>query len=232
MPSRLAQAEIPNPAFSAKERRLVARLRTPEAVQRWLNTLPYNWEPRGPTARTFRGVVRTGKAHCLEAALTAATILEQRGYRPLLLDIESTDHLDHVLFLYQADDGRWGTVARSRCPGLNGRKPVFRNLPALVRSYVAPYIDETGRVKGYGVLDLRRLRGRWRLHQGNVRFVERALIDNSHRKLLTHEATFRKWKQRFDSWHKARGHPKHEWPVFADYPLRRTWSALPAKRRL
>ena len=42
------------------ERRLVQRLRTPLAVQRWLNALPYNTEKGGETLRTFRGVVREG----------------------------------------------------------------------------------------------------------------------------------------------------------------------------
>ena len=76
----------PSPEFTPAERRLIARLRTPEQVQRWLNRLPYNWERRGETLRTLRGVLRHGRAHCLEAALAAATILEQHGHPPLLLD--------------------------------------------------------------------------------------------------------------------------------------------------
>ncbi len=53
------------------ERRLVERLRTPLAVQRYLNALPYNTEPPPgrATLRSFRGVVRHHTAHCLEAAL-------------------------------------------------------------------------------------------------------------------------------------------------------------------
>ena len=76
------------------------RLRTPAAVQQWLNHLPYNTETGGETLRSFRGVVRTGRAHCLEAALSAATILEQHGYPPLVLSFESIDLLDHVIFVY------------------------------------------------------------------------------------------------------------------------------------
>ena len=51
--------------FTAAERRVIARLRTPAAVQHWLNHLPYNSEADGETLRSFRGVVRTGRAHCL-----------------------------------------------------------------------------------------------------------------------------------------------------------------------
>ncbi len=94
----LSPATTPPPrsAFTPAERRLVARLRTPAAVQQWLNELPYNTEVGGETLRTFRGVVQRGTAHCLEAALFAAVTLEQHGYPPLLLSFESVDRLDHV----------------------------------------------------------------------------------------------------------------------------------------
>ena len=143
-------------SFSGKERRLIDRLRTPSLVQRYLNALPYNTEPPPgrATLRSFRGVVRHHTAHCLEAALAAAVILEQHGYPPLVLSFESIDNLDHVLFVYQRR-GRWGSVARSRDPGLHGRKPVFRTARDLALSYVDPYIDFTGRITGYAVVDLR-----------------------------------------------------------------------------
>ena len=81
----------PDLLFTAAERQLIHRLRTPAAVQRWLNDLPYNSEPAGETMRGFRGVVRTRTAHCLEAALFAATTLEQHGYPPLVLGFESSE---------------------------------------------------------------------------------------------------------------------------------------------
>jgi hypothetical protein len=187
---------VPAPRFTRRERALVDRLRTPLEVQAWLNALPYNWERKGPTARTFRGVVARGTAHCFEAALSAACILEQHGFPPLLLDIES----------------------------VHGRKPVFRTLDALVRSYVAPFIDPTGRVKGYGVLDLRALpTGAWRLAAGNVPHVEQALRDLRHKRFPTPQADYRKWKARFDQWWEAEGRPDHRWPDF--YPGKRHWTA-------
>jgi hypothetical protein len=97
-------------------RRLIRRLRTPEAVQAWLERMPYNWERDGETLSTLPTVLRRGSAHCLEAALAAATILECHGHPPILLDLESVDLLDHVLLLFRRN-GRFGTVARSRDPG-------------------------------------------------------------------------------------------------------------------
>src|SRR5512140_3529510 len=159
----------PSLALTQRERRLIDRLRTPAAVQRWLNALPYNNEKDGDTMRTFRGVVRTGTAHCLEAALATAVILEQHGYPPLVLSFESIDELDHVIFVYQKR-GRWGSVARSRDPGLHGRKPVFATPRALALSYFDPYIDETGLVTGYAVVDVAREMGDydWRFADTNI----------------------------------------------------------------
>ena len=82
----------------------------PRQVQRFLRAFPYNWEK---DHQNLHGVVGSGRAHCLEAVLFAATVLEQHGYPALALDLESQDGLDHVLFIYQ-ENGRWGTVALSR----------------------------------------------------------------------------------------------------------------------
>jgi hypothetical protein len=217
---------VPAPRFTARERRLIARLRTPRAVQQYLNALPYNQEPGGrATLRTFRGVVREGCAHCLEAALFAAVVLEAHGYPPLLLSFESIDHLDHVIFVYQYR-GRWGSIARSRDPGLHGRKPVFATARALALSYFDPYVDFTGRVTGYAVVDLRKLMGdyEWRLAGTNVWKVERMLLDLPHRPIRSSDrrvnalrARYRKFRARF---------PGRK-PVF--YRTRHRWTPLPAE---
>ncbi len=169
--------------FTAKERALVERLRSPRAVQRWLRSLPYNWEKDGETLRSFRGVVRRGTAHCLEAALAAAVLLEQHGHPPLLMSFESVDKLDHVTCVFR-QDGLWGSIARSRDLGLHGRRPCFSSARRLAASYLDPYVDRTGRITGFAVADLRELNGYdWRLAEGNVWKVERWLIDYAHRPL-------------------------------------------------
>src|SRR5881398_2921193 len=69
----------PLEAFTAKERKLIQRLSTPRQVQRWLTSLPYNWERQGGTMRSFREVVRRNEAHCLEAAVAAAVLFQDHG---------------------------------------------------------------------------------------------------------------------------------------------------------
>jgi hypothetical protein len=183
--------------FTPLECKVIRALWSPGRVQAFLRALPYNWEKKGETLRTFRGVIREGEAHCLEAALTAAAILEQHGYPPLLLDLESQDQLDHVLFLFK-EGGLYGTVARSRDAGLHGRKPVFRTVRDLVLSYVDPYVDGSGRIVGYGVLNLTSLkRCDWRLSPRNVWAVERALIAMPHKKLATSDRRYERMLRQF-----------------------------------
>jgi hypothetical protein len=219
----------PRSAFTPRERRLIERLRTPAAVQRYLNALPYNSEPApaGATLRTFRGVVAHGAAHCLEAALTAAVILEQHGWPPLVLSFESIDALDHVIFVYRRR-GRWGAIARSRDPGLHGRKAVFATPRALALSYVDPYVDFTGRVTGYAVVNLARKMGdyEWRLAETNVWKVERVLLDFPHRPIASSDVRVNRLRARYRAFRTANPGRK---PIF--YRGRERWTELPPEWR-
>jgi hypothetical protein len=202
-------------------------LSTPAAVQRYLNALPYNQEPHGrATLRSFRGVVREGCAHCLEAALFAAVVLEQHGYPPLVLSFESIDQLDHVLFLYQRR-GRWGSIARSRDPGLHGRKPVFATPRALALSYADPYIDFTGRITGYAVVNLADAMGgyEWRLADTNVWKVERVLLDYPHRAIASSDRRVDALRARYRAFRALYGRK----PVY--YSGRDRWTPLPPEFR-
>ena len=169
--------------FTLAERRLIGRLRTPAAVQAYLNALPYNTEPGGATLRSFRGVVDVGTAHCFEAAMFACVVLEQHGYPPLVLSFESIDHLDHVLFVYR-HDGRWGSVARSRDPGLHGRKPVFRDAARAGADLRGRLRGLHGRRQGLRVADMREVEGcDWRFSPRNVWKAEQFLLDYPHHRI-------------------------------------------------
>ena len=220
---RITSPESRITSFSPQERRLIGRLTTPEAVQGFLNRLPYNQEPHGrATLRSFRGVVRHGCAHCLEAALFAAVVLEQHGYPPLLLSFESVDELDHVLFVFRRR-GRWGSIARSRDPGLHGRKPVFATPRALALSYFDPYIDNTGRVIGYAVVDVAAAMDDydWRLACTNVWKVERMLLVHPHRAIRSSDRRVDALRERYRRFRAAHGRK----PIY--YSRRDRWTELP-----
>jgi len=194
---------LPSPeAFTPKEWQLIQRLNTPAKVQRWLTSLPYNWERKGGTMRSFREVLEKNEAHCLEAAVAAAVILEQHGYPPLLLDLESIDLLDHVIFVFR-QHGRWGSIGRSRDIGLHGRKPLFRSLRQLVWSYFDPYIDMTGRIKGFGLTSLYDLGSYdWRFNRKNMHKIEDHLRAIPHRKLRSSDRRYDYWHERYQKYKK------------------------------
>ena len=194
------------------------KLNTPARVQRFLTRMPYNWERNGSTLRSFREMTKRNEVHCLEAAVGAAVILEQHGYPPLLLDLESQDLLDHVLFVFQ-DQGLWGSIARSRDVGLHGRHPVFRSLRDLVWSYFDPYVDFSGRIRGYGVANLYDLGNYdWRFSPRKMTKIEdylRAMphthlisSDRRYEKLLAH---YRRYKKRYPERSPRYYDNRHEW---------------------
>ena len=209
----------PRDVFTSEERRVIERNRTPVQVQRFLRGLPYNWERDGDTLRSFRQVVRLNTAHCLEAALVAAVILEQHRYPPLVISFESQDGIDHVIFVFR-HRGRWGSVARSRDAGLHGRKPVFRGIRDLVWSYFDPYVDFTGRVTGYQLVDLRALGSYdWRLSLTNMWKVENYLLEIPHRKLQSSDRRYHRLLERYRAY--RRKDPTG--PVVEIYDRRERW---------
>ncbi len=214
-------------SFTGAERALIARLNTPSKVQRWLNALRYNTETGGETLRSFRPVARLETAHCLEAALFAAVVMEQHGYPPLLMSLESQDWLDHVIFVYRHHTG-WGSIARSRDPGLHGRKPRYRSPRALARSYYDGYVDHTGRLKGFGLADLRTSLPDydWRLSSKNVWKVEQMLIDFPHKKIKTSNRRYRQLLRKYRQYRATHDDRK---PTY--YRGKDKWEPLPSDFR-
>src|ERR1044071_4002788 len=190
--------------FTAKEWKLVQRLNTPAKVQRYFSSLPYQWELNGSSVRSFREVVKAGEAHCLEVAVGAAVILEQHGYPPLLRDLESQALLDHVIFVFK-ENGRWGSIARSRDIGLHGRKAVFRSLRDLAWSYFDTYVDFSGRLKSYGLTSLYELgRYDWRFSsrkmskiEDHLRAIPHKPLHSSDKRYQTLLARYQQYKQRY-----------------------------------
>jgi hypothetical protein len=204
--------------FTAREWGLIQKLRTPKRVQRFLSSMPYNREREGGTLRSFREVVKRREAHCLEAALVATVILEQHGYPPLLLSLESQDKLDHVIFVFR-ENGLWGSVARSRDIGLHGRRPVFRNLRQLAWSYFDPYVDYSGRITGYGLGDLYELgKYDWRFSPKNIWKVENYLREIPHRRISSSD---RRYKQLLAQFKEFKQNYPEKSPVY--YKNRQLW---------
>ncbi len=175
---------------------------TPFAVQSFLRQMPYNQEAHGETIYSAETALRKNTCHCLEAVFIAAAILENHGYDPLILTLESVDHLDHVVYLFQKDK-KWGSIGRSRDPGLHGRAPAFSTIEALVRSYVEPYVDKTGRIQSYQVFHLDETQENWRTSPHHLWSVEKYL---NRQKCLPLKTSDKQYKH-FHELYLLRGNP-------------------------
>ena len=205
-------------SFTAAEWRLVQRLNTPVKVQRFFSSLSYNRETNGGTLRSFRELIKRNEAHCLEAALGAAVILEQHGYPPLLLDLESQDLLDHVVFVFK-ENGRWGSIARSRDIGLHGRKPIYRSVRDLAWSYFDTFVDLSGRLKGYALTSLYELGDYdWRFSPRRMLKIEEHLRALPHKRMHSSETRYQNLLEKYKKYKKR--YPDHS-PAY--YDSRSSW---------
>jgi hypothetical protein len=101
---------------------------------------------------------------------------------------------------------------------------MFATPRALALSYFDPYIDFTGRITAYAVVDLRATMGTydWRLAETNVWKVERMLLDYPHRPIASSDRKVARWRARYRTFRAE--HPGRK-PLF--YSGRDRWTELP-----
>ena len=170
-------------ALTPDERRLFRRLRSPGAIQDFLEMLPINFERDGETCKSPRRVLATGTAHCLEGAMLAAAALWFHGRPPLLLDLKARrgdfDHVVAPFFL----GGRWGAISKTNHAVLRWRDPVYASPRELAMSYFHEYFKDDGRktlVSHSGPFDLARRGAGWVTSTKNLWDVQYALDVAAH----------------------------------------------------
>jgi hypothetical protein len=181
--------------FDARERKILRRLTTPAAIQRFLDDeIAYNLEPGGDTCYSPRTVLRKGIAHCMEGAMLAAAALRNLGHPPLLVDLEAIRDTDHVLAVYRVRR-YWGAVAKSDYSGLRSREPVYKNIRELVMSYFEHYFNPAGEktLRAYSrPVNLRQFDQReWMTSEQDVWVVPNYLCEIKHTPLVD-KTTLRK----------------------------------------
>ena len=131
---------------------ILARLHTPQRIQRFLERVAVNHEIGGETTLSVQQVLLQRRAHCIEAAFVAACALWVHGERPLVmfLDCDPCD-CPHVVALFRSNDC-WGAISKSRGEGLSYRDPVYRNLRELAMSWFHEYLDDRGPANAARVL--------------------------------------------------------------------------------
>ena len=174
-------------SFTPRELRALRAFRSPQGIQRTLDTMPYHL---ASTAWSPRRVLRERTAHCLEGAIFAAAALRVLGYPPLLLDLEAVQDVDHVIAVFR-ERGHWGAIAKSNFSGVRYREPIHRTLRELAMSYFEGYInlrgDRTLRAfsRPVNLARFDRLHPGWMTSEGNLWWIPEYLVDAPHRPLLT-----------------------------------------------
>ena len=180
----------PTPAqigLTEEEGAVLRALRTPEDIQHFIVGLHANFEEEGDTLRSVRGVLRHRKAHCIEAAFTAACALWLQGLPPLLLDLTAKGDSDHVIAVFKRG-ATWGAISKSNHVWLRWRDPVYRSPRELVMSYFHEYTNkERKSLRSYSLpVDLRRFpTAMWVSNEDDCWEVGAALCDVKHFRILT-----------------------------------------------
>ncbi len=160
--------------WTSRERRILAALRTPAHIQRFLDELPYD---EGGGAVSPRVVMRKGKAQCYSGVLFACAALRELGYPPRLMWIDAVTDDGHCLALYQSGD-RWGSIAKSNYTTLRSREPVYPYV-ALGLSYFEGYFNRYGKrtMRSFTVpVELEKFEPRgWRFSERSLFYVDRAI---------------------------------------------------------
>jgi hypothetical protein len=125
--------------LSPKERKIFAKLNTPNKVQDFLDHLPINFEISGETNFSPVRVLSEMQAHCLEGAAFAAAVLAYHGQRPLLMDFQTGyDDEDHVVALFE-QNGFWGAISKTNHSVLRFRDAIYKSPRELAMSYAHEY---------------------------------------------------------------------------------------------
>ena len=165
--------------WTSKERRILARLRTPAHIQKFLDELPYDEKGGGVSPRV---VMRNGKAQCYSGVLFACAALRELGHRPRLMWIDAVSDDGHALALYEVG-GLWGSVAKSNFTTIRSREPIYPYL-ALGLSYFEGFFNQYGKrtMRAFTVpVDLEKFESRgWRFSERSLSYVDRA-IDTAER---------------------------------------------------
>jgi len=177
-----------NLKFTEEELSIIKKCDTPEKVQTFLNSIDYNFEKNGVyTWRSFRGVVKHREAHCFEAAIMAAAILSQHGFPPIIICLEASD-IDHNIFVFW-QNGKVGSVAKSRQVELHGRPPIFKTYRDLIMSYYPDYYNWFTQnrnditLRGYALVDLRIFSQNW-ITAKNISLIEKYLYTIPYKKMF------------------------------------------------
>lgn len=165
------------------------KLRSPRAVQDFLNEIPINKEKGGDTCTSPLVTLRRNRAHCMEGALVACLALAMQGQKPLILDLKAAaGDVDHLVALFRKD-GYWGGITKTNHAVLRYREPVYRDIRELAMSFFHEYFLHDGRkmLRSFSArpFDLTRWQGDWMTSEDDLWELSDAIDTAPHTPILT-----------------------------------------------
>jgi len=174
--------------LNKKEVKLFKSLNTPKKIQNFLDKIPINFDYRKDTFMSPRKILETGKCHCIEGATFAALALRINGYKPLLVDLETTkEDFDHVIAVFKKD-GKWGAITKTNHAVLRYREPVYKNIRELVMSFFHEYFTDKGTktLRSFSMpVNLARFdKKNWATDENDLWYIAKYLVDVKHHSIL------------------------------------------------
>ncbi len=160
------------------------KLNTPQKIQDYLDSIPFNYEKNGETCMSPFKVLKAKKAHCIEGAMLAATAIALYGQKPLVmsLKVKSGDY-DHVVALFKYK-GFWGAISKTNHSVLRYRDPIYKTIRELALSYFHEYfLTKTGEktLIGYSnPINLNRFGKKWQTSPLDLWNIARTIYDIKH----------------------------------------------------
>lgn len=197
---------MPEHTLTTSELRTLRRLSSPEKIQDFLDTLAINHEKKGETCMSPRLVLKTKKAHCLEAALLAVAALWLNGEKPLLMELEVARHDQHHALALYRKNGYWGAISKTNHTALRFRDPIYRTPRELALSYFHEYYlnDGAKTLRGYTrPFSLTRFGTDWITSEKDLWTIAYALRDAPHISIIP--AKNRRFIRRADAFERTIG---------------------------
>lgn len=124
---------------NSREYKVLSELSTPEKIQTFLESIPFNHESRGETCMSPVRVLLEKKAHCIEGAMLACVCLMLQNEKPLIVNLKvGQGDYDHIITIFKRN-GYYGAISKTNHSVLRYRDPVYWSVRELVMSYFHEY---------------------------------------------------------------------------------------------
>jgi len=135
-----------------------------------------------PKVRSAQVSIKSGEATCLEAVFIAAMLMEDLGFPPKVLALDTIDDVGHAVYMYETKEG-YRSLGRSSSPELQARHEPHKTVRDLAASYREGLRNLGYTLWRFGELDLRDCFWDWRTSREDLSRIQRSLTACAHQRI-------------------------------------------------